>query len=723
MEGEAERRVRVGVTGHRVLAKAGRIRTGIDSALDGIERSFPGSSLDLLSCLAEGADRLVARRGLARRGARLTVPLPLSEAEYLEDFPSRRSRREFRSLLERAAEVVDLPPVTRPEAYQAAGLWILDHCDLLLAVWDGEPAHGAGGTGEIVEEARSRGLPIAWVHAGNRRPGTTEPTSLGKEQGRVTFEHLCDLPYRVRVAVAGGRLAADREAVRAAVRGALPSSIEGLFDEESRTLIRTARRTPLAFAVVTSLAGEGERLLARELLRLPGAALEAVLPGGEEEFLAGLAAPEERAEAAALLARSRAPVVDGKTGPGAGERVARRVVDRCDLLVQLAGDWVTGEGETPLLAQARARQRPVIRILPEGPAVERSHGLNARAIGRLDRFNAFNLSRKGHIRYVENLCKDLFGSEEGRRIAPAARRRIREKLLPHYVRASALAKRNQGWYRRAGQAVWCLFPLVLAAAALGALLPAVAPAAYAVEVTLLLLIFLVVHRADRLRSHEWWIECRFLTERIRSAIFLAVGGVEPASLRAPPYQGGEEHRDAWMVKAFNEIWERMPRSGGWSDTDCANVKAYLQSHWLEDQIRFHEGKAERSGRLSRNLERAGWLAFLMAIGVAAAHLVILWLHRGEEGHGFPGLTAAFLSILLPGVGAAFGGFRVHREYSRLARRSGNMAAELRELKEGMEAADDPESLEKIVREIENLTLGETQDWLTLMRFVPVEPPG
>jgi hypothetical protein len=42
----------------------------------------------------------------------------------------------------------------------------------------------------IVDEARQNGLPIAWIHAGNRVPGTHEPTSLGEEQGKITFERL-----------------------------------------------------------------------------------------------------------------------------------------------------------------------------------------------------------------------------------------------------------------------------------------------------------------------------------------------------------------------------------------------------------------------------------------------------------------------------------------------------------------------------------------------------
>jgi DNA-binding CsgD family transcriptional regulator len=41
------------------------------------------------------------------------------------------------------------------------------------------------GTGTIVGRARLRGLPIAWVHAGNHRPGR-----LGTEPGCVMFEKL-----------------------------------------------------------------------------------------------------------------------------------------------------------------------------------------------------------------------------------------------------------------------------------------------------------------------------------------------------------------------------------------------------------------------------------------------------------------------------------------------------------------------------------------------------
>ena len=41
-----------------------------------------------------------------------------------------------------------------------AGRLMLDKADELYAVWGGKPARGYGGTGDVVAEARARGLPV-----------------------------------------------------------------------------------------------------------------------------------------------------------------------------------------------------------------------------------------------------------------------------------------------------------------------------------------------------------------------------------------------------------------------------------------------------------------------------------------------------------------------------------------------------------------------------------
>jgi hypothetical protein len=182
--------VTVGVVGHRFLAEPDRLDAALAEVVRRLAHERP-EPWTVVSALAEGADRLVARCLLARSGTRLVALLPLEVEDYATDFDAPESQREFRTLLARADEVVTLPPqADRDRAYEAGGLELVDRSDVLVAVWDGQVEQGVGGTGAIVTRARERRLPVVWVHAGNRRPGTSEPTSLGAEQGQVTWERF-----------------------------------------------------------------------------------------------------------------------------------------------------------------------------------------------------------------------------------------------------------------------------------------------------------------------------------------------------------------------------------------------------------------------------------------------------------------------------------------------------------------------------------------------------
>jgi hypothetical protein len=180
------------------LAELDKVTAGVDDAIAKIEKAFPGRPLVALTALAEGADRLIAGRILTRPLARLAAVLPLQRRDYSTDFQSAESKRDFLALLRRADKVIDLPRRVRPEAYEASGRYIVEHSDVLVVAWDGQNEQGQGGTAQIVAYARQWGLPIAWVRAGNRRPGTREPTSLGNQQGQVTFENFPRCRFRGR---------------------------------------------------------------------------------------------------------------------------------------------------------------------------------------------------------------------------------------------------------------------------------------------------------------------------------------------------------------------------------------------------------------------------------------------------------------------------------------------------------------------------------------------
>jgi hypothetical protein len=159
-QGRIPFRLRIGVTGHRRLPDEEALAEQVKRALQRIRQLVPSSPhtpvlFTVISPLAEGADRLVAREVLKDEGADLEVPLPLPRAEYLRDFQSDESKREFEGLLSQAREVTELgPSESREAAYESVGRYVVDRCDVLIALWDGEGSRGQGGTAEIVEYAR-----------------------------------------------------------------------------------------------------------------------------------------------------------------------------------------------------------------------------------------------------------------------------------------------------------------------------------------------------------------------------------------------------------------------------------------------------------------------------------------------------------------------------------------------------------------------------------------
>jgi hypothetical protein len=149
---------RIGITGHRAFdaRTSGLIRHALRRVVAGYD------PLDLtgVTCLAAGADTLFAQ-AVADRGGRLEVVVPARR--YRQCLPYRH-RRTYDELLARAVAVHELPYVkSDPVAYRAGGERMLALADRLVAVWDGLPALGHGGTAEIVAAARALGMDVEVV--------------------------------------------------------------------------------------------------------------------------------------------------------------------------------------------------------------------------------------------------------------------------------------------------------------------------------------------------------------------------------------------------------------------------------------------------------------------------------------------------------------------------------------------------------------------------------
>lgn len=148
----------VGITGHQNLGQrcAELVRVEIERRLDAIDHPFVG-----LTSLAAGADQIFAAAVL-QAGGQLSVILPSDQIELSFQDPADAAR--FHDLVARAKEIVRMP-FSEPceDAYWAAGKAIAERSDLVLAVWDGRPAGGLGGTADVVKYARERGTTVAVI--------------------------------------------------------------------------------------------------------------------------------------------------------------------------------------------------------------------------------------------------------------------------------------------------------------------------------------------------------------------------------------------------------------------------------------------------------------------------------------------------------------------------------------------------------------------------------
>ena len=141
------------ITGHRGLSAE------LEAEVDRMIRAAVAENRDLVgvSCLADGADAVFAQAVLDAGGSLVAV---LPATEYRDSLPE-EYRPVYDRLLARAGKVVQLPFVTPdPQAYMEAGKRMVDESDTLLAVWDGRPGRGHGGTADVVAYARSRGVPV-----------------------------------------------------------------------------------------------------------------------------------------------------------------------------------------------------------------------------------------------------------------------------------------------------------------------------------------------------------------------------------------------------------------------------------------------------------------------------------------------------------------------------------------------------------------------------------
>ncbi|MEI8007341.1 MAG: hypothetical protein WCI48_14140 [Bacteroidota bacterium] len=148
----------------------------------------------IISSLAKGADRIISRAAMEHLQASLQVILPFNLSEYRKDFDDPDDLNEFNELFEKAENKEKLihssfqSIYSHEDGYEQAGKELVDSCELLIAVWDGQPSNGKGGTAEIVEYACSVNRLVVWINAIDPEVPELIVTNIQKTEKVIDYE-------------------------------------------------------------------------------------------------------------------------------------------------------------------------------------------------------------------------------------------------------------------------------------------------------------------------------------------------------------------------------------------------------------------------------------------------------------------------------------------------------------------------------------------------------
>jgi hypothetical protein len=180
------KQISIAVTGHRFIPNDARL----DQSIRKIFETFLNEHLDadfiLYSPLAEGSDQIAARIASEYDRFDLHVPLPMNPEEYLKDFHTKNGRKTFFHLFSSAAEVHHLDIEGDHQAsYRALGQYLINHSDILLAVWNGVFNQKIGGTGDVVRIATHAHKPVYWIYCPNQKIGELNTLEDQKQIGDI----------------------------------------------------------------------------------------------------------------------------------------------------------------------------------------------------------------------------------------------------------------------------------------------------------------------------------------------------------------------------------------------------------------------------------------------------------------------------------------------------------------------------------------------------------
>jgi len=149
--------IRIGVSGHQA-------RSGIDwiwtsSEIKTVLQCYLKVG-EAFTSLAVGSDQVFAREALAL-GIPVNAVIPMIGYER---FFTGSGLASYESLLLHCNVIVLEGGENDEKSFLNAGRYIVDSSDLVVAIWDGQPANGPGGTADIVDYCMELGRKVVHIN-------------------------------------------------------------------------------------------------------------------------------------------------------------------------------------------------------------------------------------------------------------------------------------------------------------------------------------------------------------------------------------------------------------------------------------------------------------------------------------------------------------------------------------------------------------------------------
>jgi len=558
-------------------------------------------------------------------------------------------------------------------------------------------------------------------------------------------------PTTIRIGVTGHRTLQNPDRICASVFRILTTLDERLAG------------TPHHYQVISALADGADRLVAHAVLGWKvqhqptsdslNPTLELVLPMPEEIYYGTFqnkspvtSAEEFRALAARASRQTLVPPPTEASGMPPAEiyrdkryrdlaykRAGELVVENCDILISVwDGKPAAGIGGTAdAVNHARARGTSLVWIHSSTAKINWP-GRGDDFLSQLDALAEYNADSRSDASISQEVAKRLsclvdyatIASFPAQTLAP-----LQLAILPHFVKASSLAAKNQEAYFRWGIIGYaCAAGSVATAAYLSILGHTLSHYWFLLEVFLLLVALGSGYSLKHFRWQHNWIDYRYLAERLRATCFLYAAGVK---FEPPP-----EFPDlliswlphGWMTIALRELWRTLPPSNTVSSLSAnkAQVQSlarFLFKAWIDHQQTYYEHAARTNHRKNEQLELLSLLILGATVAIALTHSFareeLMKKIFGANGDHW----LSMLAVSLPAVVSAVASVIVYMHFRRNAERYESMGHYLKGVGEdllkaaGLSHDSDREpdllKIQAIVEDADHAMAHEHEGWRTV----------